>query len=105
VAVLAVSSLALAIGFSTAAFSVLDAYAFREMPVREPSRLVTVSALTREKRVGRQSIQKMLCGVTADDPATFVAASAVVALVACAAALRPALRAARVDPMTALRHE
>jgi predicted permease len=55
--------------------------------------------------VGRQSIQKMLYGVTADDPATFVAASAVVALVACAAALRPALRAARVDPMTALRHE
>jgi ABC-type antimicrobial peptide transport system permease subunit len=55
--------------------------------------------------VGRQSIQKMLYGVTADDPVTFVAASVVVALVACAAALRPALRAARVDPMTALRHE
>jgi predicted permease len=55
--------------------------------------------------VGRQSIQKMLYGVTADDPATFVVASAVVALVACASALGPALRAARVDPMTALRQE
>ncbi len=55
--------------------------------------------------VGRQSIQKMLYGVTAEDPATFVLASAVVALVACAAALRPALRASRVGPMTALRHE
>jgi ABC-type antimicrobial peptide transport system permease subunit len=55
--------------------------------------------------VGRQSIQKMLYGVTADDPATFAAASALVALVAFAAALRPAVRAARVDPMTALRHE
>jgi predicted permease len=55
--------------------------------------------------VGRQPIQKMLYGVTADDPATFAAASAVVAVVAVAAALHPALRAARVDPMTALRHE
>lgn len=54
---------------------------------------------------GRQAIQKMLYGVAADDPATFLAASAVVAVVACAAALRPALRAAHVDPMTALRHE
>jgi len=55
--------------------------------------------------VGRQSIQKMLYGVTADDPATFIGASAVVAMVACVAALRPALRAAHVDPMTALRHD
>jgi ABC-type antimicrobial peptide transport system permease subunit len=54
---------------------------------------------------GRQAIQKMLYGVSADDPATFLTASAVVAVVACAAALRPALRAAHVDPMTALRHE
>jgi len=55
--------------------------------------------------VGRQSIQKMLYGVTADDPATFFGASAVVAMVACVAALRPAWGAARVDPMTALRHD
>jgi putative ABC transport system permease protein len=55
--------------------------------------------------VGRQSIQKMLYGVTADDPATFIGASAIVTLVATVAALRPALRAAHVDPMTALRHE
>ena len=54
---------------------------------------------------GRQAIQKMLFGVAPDDPATFLGASLVVALVACAAALHPALRAARVDPMAALRHE
>jgi predicted permease len=54
---------------------------------------------------GRQSIQKLLFGVGAGDPATFAAASAVVALVACAATLGPALRAARIDPVSALRHE
>ncbi|HEY2014787.1 MAG TPA: ABC transporter permease [Bryobacteraceae bacterium] len=53
----------------------------------------------------RHAMQKMLYGIAADDPWTFAGASAVVALVACAAALRPAMRAARTDPMTALRHE
>jgi len=47
---LAVSSLALAIGFSTAAFSVLDAYALRDLPVRDPARLVSLDAVTREGR-------------------------------------------------------
>jgi putative ABC transport system permease protein len=54
---------------------------------------------------GKRAIGKLLFGVAPDDPWTFAAASALVALVACAAALDPALRAARVDPMTALRHE
>jgi hypothetical protein len=54
---------------------------------------------------GRSAIQKLLYGVAADDPWTFAGASVVVALVACAAAMHPALRAARVDPITALRHE
>src|SRR5580700_7056753 len=47
---LAVASLGLAIGFSTAAFSVLDAYALRDLPVNEPKQLVWLSALTREQR-------------------------------------------------------
>lgn len=54
---------------------------------------------------GRQAIGKMLYGVAPDDPWTFAVATAVVAVVAFAAALQPALRAARIDPMTALRHE
>ena len=54
---------------------------------------------------GRRAIGKLLFGVAADDPWTFVLTSLVVALVACAAALHPAARAARIDPMTALRHE
>jgi predicted permease len=47
---LAVVSLGLAIGFSTAAFSILDAYALRDLPVTDPNRLVALLALTREKR-------------------------------------------------------
>jgi putative ABC transport system permease protein len=54
---------------------------------------------------GRQSIQKLLYGIAPDDPATFAAASAVVIVVGIAASLGPALRAARVDPVTALRQE
>ncbi|MBZ5617450.1 MAG: ABC transporter permease [Acidobacteriia bacterium] len=55
--------------------------------------------------VGRSAIQKLLYGVAADDPWTFAVASVVVAAVGCVAAMHPALRAARIDPMTALRHE
>jgi predicted permease len=47
----------------------------------------------------------MLYGVAADDPWTFLGAGAGVALLGCCAAFYPAIRAARVDPMTALRHE
>jgi hypothetical protein len=54
---------------------------------------------------GHRTIQKLLYGVAADDPWTFAIATAVVAIVAFGAALQPAIRAARIDPLTALRHE
>jgi ABC-type antimicrobial peptide transport system permease subunit len=54
---------------------------------------------------GRRAIEKMLYGVAPDDPWTFAIATAVVSAVALAAALHPAIRAARIDPTTALRHE
>ena len=54
---------------------------------------------------GRRAIAKLLYGIAPDDPWTFAAATAVVAMMAFIAALYPALRASRIDPMTALRHE
>jgi predicted permease len=54
---------------------------------------------------GRNAIQRLLFGIGPDDPWTFAIASGVVALVAFTAALYPAVRAAHIDPMTALRHE
>ena len=55
--------------------------------------------------VARHALEKMLYGVAAEDPRTFVGASVLVAAGGCAAALHPALRASRIDPMAALRSE
>jgi predicted permease len=51
VSALAIISLGLAIGFCTAGFSLIDAFAFRDLPVREPARLTWVYARDREQRI------------------------------------------------------
>jgi putative ABC transport system permease protein len=50
-------------------------------------------------------LQKMLFGVSASDTVTFAGAALVLGAVAIVASLIPAWRAARVDPVTALRQE
>jgi putative ABC transport system permease protein len=50
-------------------------------------------------------LQKSLFEVTPTDPATLVAVSGVLLLVALIAGLGPTRRAMRIDPMTALRSE
>ena len=50
-------------------------------------------------------LSSMLFGVAGNDPATFAAVAALFLGVALAACYIPALRAARVDPLVALRHE
>jgi predicted permease len=49
-ALLAIASLGLAIGFSSAAFSILDAYGLRELAVRDPRSLAWIYAIGREQR-------------------------------------------------------
>ena len=50
-------------------------------------------------------LEKLLYGVRPNDPVTLICASLLLIAVAAAASYLPARRAARVDPMTALRHE
>jgi putative ABC transport system permease protein len=50
-------------------------------------------------------ISRLLFGVNAADPLTFAATSSVILLVALAASYLPALKAIKVDPLVALRHE
>jgi putative ABC transport system permease protein len=51
------------------------------------------------------SLESFVFGVQATDPRLYVAVAGFLVLTATLAALRPALRAARMDPLVALRHE
>jgi ABC-type antimicrobial peptide transport system permease subunit len=55
--------------------------------------------------VGAGLLKKLLFGVPAHDPVTFVVIAAILATVGTVAALVPGLRATRVDPVAALRGE
>jgi hypothetical protein len=54
---------------------------------------------------GGPAISNILFGVTARDPMTYIAVFAMISLVSIVAVLVPGQRAARVDPMIALRNE
>ncbi len=50
-------------------------------------------------------LTSMLFGVTPYDAPTFIAAALILTVISTIACLVPARRAARVDPLTSLRHE
>jgi len=54
---------------------------------------------------GARLLQGLLYGVSPLDPRTYAEVALVLGLTALAASFLPARRAARIDPMTALRHE
>jgi putative ABC transport system permease protein len=56
-------------------------------------------------RLAAQVLTAMLFGVSATDPVTFALITVLVVCVAALAGYVPASRAAKVDPMTALRYE
>jgi putative ABC transport system permease protein len=73
----------------------------RTLALTVPGVLIGVLASLALTRV----LSGLLFQVKATDPGTFVAVGAVLLLAALAAAIVPARRATRVDPLIALRHE
>ncbi len=52
-----------------------------------------------------RAVTDLLYGISATDPATYLGVALMLAAVACLASSVPALRASRVDPLVALRHQ
>jgi putative ABC transport system permease protein len=55
--------------------------------------------------VSGRAVQSLLAGVTPGDPPTLVIAATMALAMTLAGSLRPAIRAARVDPITVMRAE
>jgi putative ABC transport system permease protein len=77
------------------------------MVVREAGRLIAAGIVVGALLAfaGTRFVASMLYGVTPTDPATFALSALALGAVAMAAAMLPAWRAARLDPMEALREE
>jgi predicted permease len=84
-----------------------DAASVVWMVAREALQLVAIgcsAGILLAAAMGR-SIAAYLFGVSALDPATLLAAAGLMLVIAAGAVCAPALRASRIDPLSALRHE
>jgi putative ABC transport system permease protein len=66
---------------------------------------IGVPAALAAGRLASAQLSPLLFGLTPADPVSFVVATMLLALVTLAAGMVPALRAARIDPIIALRHD
>jgi hypothetical protein len=101
----ALITLALGIGANTAVFGVMDAVLVRGLPVRVITSCVGTAAGFPLAVISVRFLGSMLYELSPFDPPSFLVATGCVALVAGLAAFLPAWRAAKVDPMVALRYE
>src|ERR1041384_5327016 len=109
----AVLTLALGIGATTAIFSVVYATLFEPLPYPKPHQLVMVCSKVNQTRnsvsagdyLKWRTIQSNLYGVSALDLRAFSGVAVVLLAAALLACYFPARRAARVDPLVALREE
>ena len=113
----AIVVLALGIGANSAMFTVINATLLQPLPYADPDRLVRLYeskvmafgpynvVSPANFRDWQKQVQSLLFHVSTSDAQVFAAVTIVLAIVALAACAGPALRAARVDPSTALRTE
>jgi ABC-type antimicrobial peptide transport system permease subunit len=119
---MAVVTLAIGLGATTAAFSVVGTVLLKPLPYLDAGRLVAfysaVPTFDRlppsypdldDFRTGAialaDEMRSLLFGITTLDPSTFAAVAGLLVVVALIASYVPARRAARVDPVVALRAE
>ena len=103
----AVLTLALGIGANTAIFIVVHAVLVAPLPYPQGARLTAIglgAGLLAAAGVARL-MQTLLFRTTAYDPMVFSGVIFVLALIALLAALLPAMRATKADPVAALRAE
>ena len=75
------------------------------MVMREVLMFVAVGVGVSLSLVLGSLVRSQLYGLAPHDPLTLMASTSALTLVACLAGFLPALRASRIDPMRALRHE
>jgi ABC-type lipoprotein release transport system permease subunit len=95
----AVVTLALGIGANTTVFSVIDAVMLRPLPYAQL--VVGIPLAIASTRL----LHGFLFGLKSTDPLSLIAVILLLGIVAAVAGFIPARRAARIDPMVALRYE